>query len=127
VSADTLTPELARAVADLEEEFPGRVVLEAQDESGLCIRIRDIPLSERWAPQSGDLWFAVPFHYPDAPIYPHHVTGATPSGGLVSALQRVTWRGMEATQVSLRHTAWDPNNDTAVGSALQTMSWLRVT
>ncbi len=119
--------EIARATEELEEAFPGRVASDSRDESGAIIRIRDVPLSSRWTPQCGELWFLLPFHYPDAPIYPSYLTAATPTGGLVQALQPVTWREMSVIQVSLRHNAWDPSTDNAVGYALQAMAWLRAT
>lgn len=123
----TLRAELAEALEELERAFPGRVTAEAQDETGLVIRFRDIALGERWSPSVGELWFVIPYHYPDAAVYPYHVVGATPTGGLVPALQTVTWRGMTTTQVSLRHTTWDPTRDNVVGCVLQTQSWLRST
>jgi hypothetical protein len=126
VTVGTLTPELAGAVEELEEAFPDRVSVETHDAGGVVIRVRNIELSDRWIPATGDLWFVLPFHYPDAPIYPHHVTGATPTS-LVPALQAVNWRGMAVTQVSLRHSAWTPTSDTAVGCVLATLSWLRAT
>lgn len=127
MSTGTLTTEIARAIEELEEAFPGRVGLAEHDETGAVVRILDVPLSPRWTPRTGELWFLVPYHYPDAPIYPYYLIGATPTGGYVPALQPVTWRGRGVTQVSLRHNAWDPANDTAVGCALQSMDWLRKT
>lgn len=127
MSVGALSPELTRAVEELEHTFPNRVVVESQDETGVVVRIRDVALGERWTPRSADLWFAIPYHYPDAAIYPYHVIGATPTGGLVPALQPVTWRGMAVIQVSLRHMAWDPAHDNVIGCVLQTQSWLRRT
>jgi hypothetical protein len=119
------SPELTRALEELERAFPGRVTVVAEDANGAVIRIADVELSARWSAPTGDLWFLIPFHYPDAAIYPYHVTGATPSGGHLQALQSVNWRGMSATQVSLRHNCWNPNLDTALGSVRQTLAWLR--
>ncbi len=127
MSAGVSTDEIARAVEELEQAFPGQVTLDVKEEDGAVLGISDVQLSARWTPQTGELWFLVPFHYPDAPIYPYYVVGATPTGGLVQALQSVDWRGTAATQVSLRHSAWDPANDNAVGCALQAMAWLRAT
>lgn len=119
--------ELTRALDELEEVFPGRVAVIAEDVNGAVVRIVGVELSARWAAPTGELWFLIPFHYPDAAIYPYYVTGATPSGGNVQALQQVNWRGMAATQVSLRHNGWNPNVDTALGSVRQTLAWLRDT
>jgi hypothetical protein len=125
VTTTVRPPELTRALEELERAFPGRVTVEAEDASGAVVRIADIQLSARWSAPTGDLWFLIPFHYPDAAIYPYHVTGATPSAGHVQALQPVNWRGMNATQVSLRHNSWNPNVDTALGSVRQTLAWLQ--
>lgn len=127
MSIGTLPPELARAVEDLDQVLPTRASVESQDETGILIRVRNVALAERWSPRAADLWFVIPYHYPDAPVYPYYVVGAAPAHGSVPALQAVTWRGMPATQVSLRHTAWDPAHDSVVGCVLQTQAWLRST
>lgn len=127
MTIETLPPELANAVQELEQAFPSRVVLETQDQTGVVVCIRDVDLGPRWTPRSADLWFVIPYHYPDAAVYPYYVIGAIPTGGLVPALQTVTWRGMAATQVSLRHNAWNPAHDNVVGCILQTQAWLRST
>lgn len=119
--------EVGRAVEELEEAFPGRVDVVSRDQTGAIVRVREVELSARWTPRRGDLWFLVPFHYPDAPIYPCYVVGARPTGGLVQALQVVSWQGMEVIQVSLRHSSWDPSTDNAVGYAIGAISWLRTT
>lgn len=121
------SPELTRALDELAQAFPGRVEVMVEDASGAVLRIVDVELSARWSAPAGELWFLIPFHYPDAAIYPYYVTGATPGGGNLPALQQVNWRGMPATQVSLRHNRWNPNVDTALGSVRQTLAWLRDT
>jgi hypothetical protein len=118
-------PELNRAIKELEEALPDGVTVMAEDASGAVVRISRVELSARWSGPAGELWFLIPFHYPDAAIYPYYVVGATPTGGYVQALQPVQWRGMAATQVSLRHNSWNPTVDTALGSVRQTLAWLR--
>jgi len=125
VSTLALPPDVARSVAELEEAFPGRVSATCEDGSGAIVCLAGTELSERWTPRHCQLWFLIPYHYPDAPIYPYYVMGATPTGELIDGLQRVEWRGMPVIQVSLRHTRWNPAVDNAVGSALQTQAWLR--
>jgi len=126
VSVAALPPDVARAVEHLQETFPGRINVEAHESSGTIVRISDVALGEGWSASTGELWCAIPFHYPDAAIYPYYVTGPTPMGAIRGgALQSVGWRGMAATQVSLRHNAWDPLRDTAVGSVLLTLAWLQ--
>lgn len=123
MSVATLPAELARAVTELEAVFPGRVQVH-DDQAGAVVAIIAVTLSERWSPRIGTLWFLIPYHYPDAAIYPFYITGSQPSGGMIEGLQRVQWRGGAAIQVSLRHRSWNPKLDTALGSALQAQAWL---
>ena len=119
----TQPAELLRAVGELTAALPGRVQAH-DDPAGVLVQITGIPLSERWTPRTGTLWFLVPFHYPDAAIYPYYVTAATPTGGVTAGLQEIQWRNAVAIQVSLRHHRWNPKLDTALGSALQAQAWL---
>jgi hypothetical protein len=124
-NATTLPAELAKAVQELEQQFPGRVAVELE-QAGAIITIAEVALGPGWSAQTGMLAFLLPFHYPDAAIYPYHVTGALPTRVSDNALQPVTWRGAPATQVSLRHNRWNPAHDTALGSVLLTLARLRV-
>lgn len=123
MSAATVPAEIASAVAELQAAFPDRVQT-YEDAAGLIVAINGVALSERWTPRTGTLWFLIPYHYPDAAIYPFYVTGARPTGGMINGLQDVPWRNEPAIQVSLRHRAWSPKLDTALGSALQAKAWL---
>lgn len=123
MSAVALSADITQALRELEEAFPGQVTVVSDDANGAIVRIEGVELSSRWTPQRGDLWFLIPFHYPDAAIYPYYVTGAAGTG--LQALQPASWRGMPATQVSLRHNGWNPQVDTALGSVRQALAWLR--
>lgn len=123
MSVATLPAELARAVTELEAAFPGRVQVH-EDQSGAVVAVTGVTLSGRWSSRTGTLWFLIPYHYPDAAIYPFYISGAQPTGGIVEGLQQVQWRGEAAIQVSLRHRSWNPKLDTALGSALQAQAWL---
>lgn len=120
-----LSSEIRAAIEELESYFPERVIVLAEDVAGAIVRITRVELSVRWTPRQGDLWLQVPYHYPDAAIYPYYITGAIPTGGLITGLQPTTWREMPVTQVSLRHNGWNPAVDTALGSVLQAQAWLR--
>ena len=123
MSVATMPAEIAGAVAELQAAFPDRVQVH-EDPAGAVVAIIGVTLSQRWSPRTGTLWFLIPYHYPDAAIYPFYLTGARPTGGMIGGLQDVTWRAEPAIQVSLRHTAWNPKLDTALGSALQAQAWL---
>jgi hypothetical protein len=125
VSQIALPPELTKGLEGLEWAFPGRVSVES-DEAGAVVHLAAVELPAGWSPAVGVLSFLLPFHYPDAAIYPYYMTETTPAASVGGgALQQVSWRGVAATQVSLRHSGWDPARDTALGSVLATMAWLR--
>ena len=123
MSVATVPAEIASAVVELRTAFPDRVQT-YEEPAGLIIAIHGVALSERWTPRAATLWFLIPYHYPDAAIYPFYVTGGRPTGGMINGLQDVSWRNEPAIQVSLRHTSWNPKLDTALGSALQAKAWL---
>jgi hypothetical protein len=125
VTTDIRSPELTQALAELAQADLGHVEVVSEDGAGVVVRITGVELGDRWSIATGDLWFQIPYHYPDAAIYPYHVTGSVPAAGNTRGLQAVTWRKMPATQVSLRHTCWNPNVDTALGSVRQTIAWLQ--
>ena len=125
MTAALRSPELNQALAELEHAHLGHVEVVSEDGAGVVVRITAVALGDRWSIPTGDLWFQIPYHYPDAPIYPYYVTGSVPTAGNTPGLQAVTWRNMPATQVSLRHNRWSPNVDTALGSVRQTIAWLQ--
>lgn len=125
MSTAVRSPEITQALAELERAYPGQIEVVSEDAGGAVVRIKSITLGARWSNPTGDLWFQIPYHYPDSAIYPYHVTGSLPAAGNCAGLQAVQWRNMRATQVSLRHNRWNPNVDTALGSVRQTLAWLQ--
>lgn len=123
MSQVSLPTEPAKAVAELEAEFPGRVSVEHND-AGAIVSIEGVELGSSWSPDLARLSFLLPFHYPDCAIYPYYVTGALPQIA-DQALRQISWRGAPAIQVSLRHNHWNPAHDTALGSVLLTLARLR--
>ena len=127
MSIAALPPDVARAVELLQEAFPGRIHIEAYESSGPILRITDVILGAAWSAPTGDLWCAIPFHYPDAAIYPYYITSASPrpaaavvrcnrSAGAGCLLRRshcVTTRGI--------HRATPPWL-----LVMQTLAWLQV-
>jgi hypothetical protein len=124
VSATLRSPEITKALAELNRAYPGDVEVVSGD-GGVLVRITGIRLGAGWSEPIGELWFQIPYHYPDSAIYPYHVTGSVPVASDRPGLQAVQWRNMPATQVSLRHNRWNPNVDTALGSVRQTIAWLQ--
>ena len=126
MSTTTATVEVINAIKDLEAVLPGRVRSEPDGFGGAYVTVEDIELGPGWSRPSAPLTFHVPYNYPAAAIYPYYLPpDARPLNSSPPALQQVVWRGNPATQVSLRHTRWDPVRDNALGCVFQVRSWLR--
>jgi hypothetical protein len=125
VTAASITADVATAVGELEETFPDSVRCEPDENGGAWVTV-EIDLGERWTRGRAPVTFHVPYNYPFAPIYPYYLPAdATPVDGWPTALQQVQWRGSPVVQVSLRHKAWDPSRDNALGCVLQMQAWAR--
>jgi hypothetical protein len=126
VTVETLNPGVANGLAELEEAFPGRVASEPDGSGGAYVTITEIELGESWTVPAADLSFQLLYNYPAAAVYPYYLPAeAVPVAGMPPALQRVSWRGREVNQLSLRNSRWTPTHDNAVGCVVQTGDWLR--
>lgn len=124
MSTCVIAAPVAVALADLEQAFPGRVSYEPDEAGGTFVAIAGCALGDGWTHPIADLAFHLPFNYPWAAIYPYYLTTETwPNSMVAPALQRVVWRGRQVIQVSLRHTSWTPEIDTALGCVRQTLQW----
>jgi hypothetical protein len=125
VNTTTIAAEVARALGELQEAFPGRVASEPDGLGGALVSIAAVRLPAGWPVAHSALMFVIPFNFPAIPIYPYYIAAeAAPGGALAGALQRVEWRGQSVLQLSLRHNRWRPGLDTVLGSVLQAMDWL---
>jgi hypothetical protein len=113
-----------QAIKELERLFT--VTAAPIGDGGAIVTVHGLSINEPWQPSSIDLTFEVAYNYPHAPIYPYYTTPELNRGegaARTSALQRVTWREAQRTQISLRSNRWNPNVDTAVGAVLQVQRW----
>jgi len=125
VTAASVAADVETAAAELEEAFPGMIHWEPDENGGAYMTV-EIVLGERWTRSRAPVTFHVPYNYPFAPIYPYYLPeDVTPVDGWPPALQRAQWQGSAVVQVSLRHNAWDPSRDNAVGCVLQMQAWAR--
>jgi hypothetical protein len=126
VSAALLAGDVAQGILELEQAFPGEVSHSPDASGGAAVAVT-ISLTPRWSQPSAPLSFALAYNYPAGAIYPFYLPEHVVliDGTWPSALQRVVLQGISVIQVSLRHTNWDPLRDNAVGSVLQSQSWLR--
>jgi hypothetical protein len=125
MNTTVIAPEVARALGELVEAFPGRVESEPDGLGGVLVSIAGTRLPTAWPSRRSALTFVLPYNFPAIPVYPYYIAAeAAPGGELEAALQRVEWRGRDVLQLSLRHNQWRPGLDTVVGSVLQAMDWL---
>jgi hypothetical protein len=120
--------DVAEALEDLEQEFPGDVTHELDDVGGVYVTVDGIRLGSGWTREEAPLTFHLPYNYPAASPYPYYLpSDVIPVADWPSALQRVRWRDQDAIQVSLRHNNWDPERDRIVGCVLQVAARLQAT
>lgn len=118
--------DVAEALEELREAFPGVMSDEPDGSGGAYVTVDRIELNERWSAETTSLTFHLPFNYPAASPYPYYVPGELSlSAPWPPALQRVQWRGRNVIQVSLRHASWDPTRDRVTGCVMQVADWLR--
>jgi hypothetical protein len=125
VSTTVIVQEVAHALVELHEAFPGRLASEPDGLGGALVSIADTRLPAGWPATHSALMFVIPFNFPAIPVYPYYIAAeVAPAGALGDALQRVQWRDRSVLQLSLRHNRWRPGLDTVFGSVLQAMDWL---
>lgn len=121
-----VTEPVERAIRQLETDYPD-VEWEPDGEGGAYVEVGPVAIGTRWTPDALSISCQVAFNYPDAAIYPFYATSALQStiGSWPSALQRVTWRGRDVIQVSLRTRQWRPEHDTASTAIAMVGHWFR--
>ncbi len=120
---------IVAAIAELQEEYE-EVTWTPDGSGGAYVTVTPLDFGRRWTPTTAPVDFALAFNYPYAPVYPFYTTAAldrTDGGVWPSALQRVTWRGMNVTQISLRIRRWEPAHDTASTALRFVKHWFQTT
>jgi Prokaryotic E2 family E len=120
---------ISTAIAELRGEYE-EVSWIPDGAGGAYVAVTPLEFGERWAPAAATVEFGLVFNYPYAPVYPFYTTSTLERGDggqWPNALQRVNWRGMEYTQISLRTRRWEPAHDT-VSTALRFVErWFQTT
>ena len=127
MNAAVIAGDVARGITELEEAFPGRVSHDPDGAGGAYVIVEAINLGPRWTHPFAPLTLHLAYNYPASAIYPFYLPAdvVPTDGSMPPVLQPVEWRGSNVIQVSLRHTNWSPQLDNAVGSVMQTQSWLQ--
>lgn len=123
-----VTPEVVRAIAELEAEFGDRVSYVEDGSGGAYVTIVDVALLS--PPYNSPTWikFQIPHTYPYSHIYPLYVRhDLRIDGQLKTAMSSVNdYRGSKATQLSRktdRHPL-NPGFDTAAAKMRKVLDWL---
>lgn len=122
-----ITTAIDEAVEELEQLF-GPVEVVPDESGGAYVTVAELDLGERWSPQIVPISFQLAFNYPHAAVYPYYCPAGlqrVDGGPVPSALQTVTWRGHEMTQISLRANRWSPVHDSAAGCLGQVLQFFR--
>ncbi|MGB8020003.1 MAG: hypothetical protein WCF04_02115 [Candidatus Nanopelagicales bacterium] len=126
----TTTPDVAtpvdRAVEELRKQFAGHEMSIDHEFGGdAVVIIENIHVGDQYAPSATWLGFRISAAYPNADIYPHHIgpVGRRDGGAHGAAVQRVTWKGRPALQLSRRSNGWNPRRDTAALKAAKVLAW----
>jgi hypothetical protein len=123
---DAPAQDLGGALRELAEAFPGRISDDPDELGGLIVTLTGATLPASWPAHEAPLMFVIPFTFPGTPIYPYYLPAdVAPPGLSCEGVQPVDWRGMRVIQLSLRHNNWRPGIDSALGSVLQALDWLR--
>src|SRR5947209_5432417 len=119
-----MTEEVQAALKELETEY--QVTAEADGQGGAYVTVEAVDLGPRWNPTNTQVEFLIAYNYPYAAIYPYYTRPdlqRVDGGVWPSALQRVSWRGRDVIQVSLRCNRWQPAYDTASNSLRMVIHW----
>ncbi|MCV3212410.1 hypothetical protein OGM63_02495 [Plectonema radiosum NIES-515] len=69
-----MTPEVERAIAQIEQTFSGNLVkVEAEAQGGAYVIVHDLLLGKQYLPSSSWVGFTISYAYPHADVYPHYL------------------------------------------------------
>ena len=125
-----MTPEITKAVSEIQAAFPNTEIQVVDDNSGnIPVIIESIPLSQIYTEPTTWIGFTIPTGYPYPDIYPHYVradlarTDGRPLGQ--GFHQNRTFQGRNAVMLSRRTTSPDPETETALTKLKRVILWLK--
>ncbi|MEA5574451.1 E2/UBC family protein [Calothrix sp. UHCC 0171] len=124
-----MTPEVERAISQIEQTFSGHLVkVEAEAQGGAYVIVHDLFLGKQYVPSSSWVGFTISYAYPHADVYPHYLDAELRRvDGLVqgAGLSVATWQNRQVIQVSRRSNRWNAAIDTAATKLCKVLEWLR--
>ncbi|SRR6266404_1593200 len=125
-----MTPEVERAIREIETAFDGhKVDFESEPQGGAYVVVHDLFIGERYVPTTTWFGFLITFQYPRADVYPHLVdpelrrADGRPLGAGFSG--PTGWYGRSAIQVSRRSNRLNPAIDTAATKLAKVIEWMK--
>jgi hypothetical protein len=112
-----IKPDVLQAIEELKAVYGAEnVEVTPEPQGGAYVIVRDINLSEKYAPSRVWIGFLITFNYPLADVYPHYVNGNlkfVDGREFANPVTPLKWRELSAFQISRRSNSWNPAEDTA--------------
>lgn len=128
-----MKPDVQSAIEQVREQFSGSTVEIREDgQGGAHLLVDPVDLGAKYTDETRLTWigFHIPFQYPFADIYPHHVRrdlaradGRPLSEGMGQS--RYEGFGRDSVQLSRRSNHRQATLETAVHKALKVIEWVR--
>jgi hypothetical protein len=126
-----MTPEVAVAIQEIRDEYPGAAVTVGEDaDGGAFVTVDPVDLGPAYAQDTTWVKFHVTFQYPQSDVYPHFVRpdlarkdGQALGDGMT--LGRAPNDNEPAIQISRRSNRLNPATDTAALKLAKVLAWLR--
>jgi hypothetical protein len=126
-----MTDDVAAAVEELRQQFPGATVTAAPDtQGGAHVTVEPVDPGERYVQRETWIKFHITFQYPYSDVYPHFVRSdlARSDGAVLGEGMSVGHFGDDvgpAVQISRRSNRLNPSVDTAALKLVKVLDWLR--
>lgn len=125
-----MNPDVERAIAEIQQAFPGNAVeIQPDPNGGAYITVQDLAIGDQYTPSKSWVGFQITFQYPHADVYPHYIDGTIrrvdgQTYGVGMQLSQ-SWQGRNAVMVSRRSNRWNAAVDTAATKLAKILSWVR--
>jgi len=125
-----VTPEVAMAIEEVRDTFPGLPVKVREDGSGgAFVIVEGVKTGPLYKQEETWVGFRITYMYPNADVYPHYVRDdltRIDGKGHGSAIQTgQSFENRPAIQISRRSLRLNPNTDTAALKLVKVLEWLR--
>ena len=128
-----MKPDVLQAVQEVRSQFSASTLEVKEDnQGGAYLMIDPVDMGSIYTKETRHTWlgFHIPFQYPLADVYPHHVrrdlarVDGRPLGDGM-AHSRYEGFGRDSVQLSRRSNHRDAGRETAVHKALKVIEWAR--